>query len=190
MLLTALAFAVGAAHAENGLFYLGAGISHNDVSNITDLGNQADISGSSWKAFVGVRPINMFAVEADYMDLGSGNSTYSPAGSGCPSPTCNATAHSDGKAYAGYAVGFLPIPLPIVDVFGKVGAAHWQLNGNVNSAVFAPTGFSHNGAEFAWGIGVQAHVKMFGARLEYENFNIPNTSGAKIASLSAFLNLY
>jgi len=30
---------------------------------------------------------------------------------------------------------------------------------------------------------------MFGARLEYENFNIPQTSGARIVSLSVFLNL-
>jgi hypothetical protein len=29
---------------------------------------------------------------------------------------------------------------------------------------------------------------MFGARVEYENFNIPNSSGAKVASLSVFLN--
>jgi len=29
---------------------------------------------------------------------------------------------------------------------------------------------------------------MFGACLEYEQFNIPNTSGAKVASLSVFLN--
>jgi opacity protein-like surface antigen len=190
MLLTVLALGVGAARAENGFFYLGAGVSHNDVSNITELGNQADISGSSWKAFVGVRPINMFAVEADYMDLGSGNSTLPPAaGVLCPvGKSCNGSAHADGNAYAGYVVGFLPIPLPIVDVYGKVGAAHWKLNGNVNT-VFSSTGFSHNGTDFAWGIGVQAHISIVAARLEYENFNVPNTSGAKIASLSVFLNL-
>jgi len=190
MLLTVLAFGGGIAHAENGFFYLGAGISHNDVSNINDLGGQADISGSSWKAFVGVRPINTFAFEADYMDLGSGNSTLAPpAGVLCAiGANCNGSAHSDGSAYAGYVVGFLPIPLPIVDIYGKAGAAHWKLNGNVNT-VTSSTGFSHTGTDFAWGIGVQAHITMFGARLEYENFNIPNTSGAKIASLSVFLNL-
>jgi hypothetical protein len=45
------------------------------------------------------------------------------------------------------------------------------------------------GTDFAWGVGVRAHITMFGARLEYENFNIPQTSGARIASLSVFLNL-
>lgn len=191
MLLTVLTLGAGVAHADNGFFYLGAGVSHNDVSNITDLGNQADISGSSWKAFVGIRPINMFAVEADYMDLGSGNSSFPAPGVTCAiGQTCNGTAHSDGNAYAGYVVGFLPIPLPIVDIFGKAGAARWKLNGSVNSTVFAPSGFAHSGTDFAWGIGVQAHISMFGARLEYENFNIANTSGAKIASLSVFLSLF
>jgi hypothetical protein len=52
----------------------------------------------------------------------------------------------------------------------------------------SPGSFSTNGTEFAWGIGVQAHISRIGARLEYENFNVPNTSGASVASLSVFLN--
>ena len=192
LLLTLLALGTGAAHADNGFFYVGAGVSHNDLSNITDLGNQADISGSSWKAFVGIRPMNVFAVEADYMDLGSGNSSFPPAAPASCSTgqTCNGTAHSSSTAYAGYLVGFLPIPLPIVDIYGKLGAARWKLDGNINNLVSTPTGFSRSGTDVAWGIGVQAHISMLGARLEYENFNIPNTSGAKIASLSVFLNLF
>jgi opacity protein-like surface antigen len=190
-LLTVLALGTGVAHADNGFFYVGAGVSHNDVSNITELGNQADISGSSWKAFVGIRPMNVFAVEADYMDLGSGNSSFPPSVpvSCPPGQTCNGMAHSSSTAYAGYLVGFLPIPLPIVDIYGKLGVARWKLDGNINNLVSTPTGFSKNGTDVAWGIGVQAHITMFGARLEYENFNIPNTSGAKIASLSVFLHL-
>jgi hypothetical protein len=180
LLLTLLGLGAGTAHADNGFFYLGAGVSHNTVSEILDLGDQADISGASWKAFVGVRPINLFGVEADYLDLGSGSS--------CVSATCNSTAHSDGNAFAGYLVGFAPIPLPIVDFFGKVGAAHWKLNGSVSSFSGA-SGFSNNGTDFAWGFGVQAHFSIVGARLEYENFNIHNTSGANVASLSVFLNL-
>jgi hypothetical protein len=45
------------------------------------------------------------------------------------------------------------------------------------------------GAASPWGVGVQAHISIVGARLEYENFNITNSSGAKIASLPVFLNL-
>ena len=88
-----------------------------------------------------------------------------------------------------YALGFLPIPLPVVQIFGKVGFAHWKLDSNFNSLV-STGNFSTNGSEFAWGIGAQAHISMVGARLEYENFDIPNTSGARVASLSVFLNLF
>jgi len=181
ILLTVLTLGATAARAENGFFYLGAGIVRNSLTDITSLGGLPDLKNTSWKAYAGVRPLNWLAAEADYIDLGSGSSsTSSSAG--------NVTAHADGKALAAYAVGFLPIPLPVVDVYGKAGLARWKLNGDVNSLV-SPGSLSTNGTEFAWGIGVQAHISMFGARLEYENFNIPNTSGAKITSLSVFLNL-
>jgi len=181
MLLTVLALGASVARAENGYFYLGAGVVRNSLSDITDLGGLPDLSNTSWKAFAGLRPLNWLAAEMDYIDLGSGSSTTS-------SSAGNVTAHADGKALAAYAVGFLPIPLPVVDVYGKAGLARWKLNGDVNSLV-SPGSLSTNGTEFAWGIGVQAHISMFGARLEYENFNIPNTSGAKVTSLSVFLNL-
>ena len=173
MLFTVLAFGASAARAENGFFYLGAGVVRNSLSDITARGGLPDIKNTSWKAYAGVRPINEFAVEADYLDLGS--------------KTINTTQSSTNlnyKAFAGYAVGFLPIPLPVIDVYGKVGLARWKLNGNVGSL----GNLSTNGTEFAWGIGVQAHLDMVGARLEYENFNVPNTSGASVASLSVFLN--
>jgi hypothetical protein len=195
ILLTVLTLGATAARAENGLFYLGAGFSYNSVTNISDLivqNNSGNINGGAWKAFAGVRPINLFAVEADYMDLGSGNGTYSFDPNGCASfgPPCEAAAHSDGSAYAGYLVGFLPVPLPVLDIFAKAGAAHWKLDGSLGAlgGGFGPASFSNSGTDFAWGIGVQAHISMFGGRLEYEQFNIPNTSGAKIASLSAFVN--
>jgi hypothetical protein len=181
ILLTALTLAATAARAENGFFFVGAGVVRNSLTDITSLGGLPDLKNTSWKAYAGVRPLNWLAGEADYIDLGSGNSSST-------SPAGNVSAHADGNAWAVYGVGFLPIPLPIVDVFGKAGFAHWNLSGNVNSPL-SPGGLSTNGSEFAWGIGVQAHISIVGARLEYENFNIPNSSGAKIASLSVFLNL-
>jgi hypothetical protein len=181
MLLTVLALGANTARAENGFYYLGAGVVRNSLTDITDLGGLPDLKNTSWKAYAGVRPLNWLAGELDYIDLGSGSSTTT-------SSSGTVTAHADGKALAAYAVGFFPIPLPIVDVFGKVGLARWKLNGDVNSLV-SPGSLSTNGTEFAWGIGVQAHISMVGARLEYENFNVPNSSGAKVASLSVFLNL-
>ena len=180
ILMTVLALGATAARADNGFYYVGAGVVRNSVTGITDLGGLPDLKNTSWKAFGGVRPLNWLAGELDYIDLGSGSSTSTSSGG-------NVTAHADGKALAAYAVGFFPIPLPVIDVFGKIGLARWKLDGNVNS-LLSPGSFSTNGTEFAWGIGVQAHISMVGARLEYENFNVPNTSGASVASLSVYLN--
>jgi OmpA-OmpF porin, OOP family len=177
ILMTVLALGATAARADNDFFYAGAGIVRNSLTGITDLGGLPDLKNTSWKAFAGVRPLSWLAAEADYIDLGSGNSTTT-------TDVGNVSSHTDGTAFAAYAVGFLPIPLPVVEIFGKVGLARWKLNGNVGSL----GSLSTNGTEFAWGIGAQAHISMVGARLEYENFNVPNTSGASVASLSVFVS--
>jgi Outer membrane protein beta-barrel domain len=186
LLVTALALGAGAAHADdagNGLFYVGAGVSRDTLGDIIDLGGLPDIHSTSWKVFAGVRPMSIFAVEADYMDLGSRTSTFID----------DTTAHADAKAYAAYAVGFLPIPVPFLDIFGKAGLARWKLNGSLGTPSLplppASISFSDSGTEFAWGIGAQGHVGNIGGRLEYENFNIPNTDGARIVSLEVYLNL-
>jgi OmpA family protein len=183
LLMAALALGTGVAQADNGFFYLGAGISKNKVSDITNTGSSfGDLDNTSWKVLAGFRPISLFAVEADYLDLGSHTNTFL-GGAG--------NSHSDAKAFAGYAVGFLPIPVPFLDVYGKAGVARWKLNGTSGSAL--PPGnffaFSNQGTEFAWGLGTQAHIGNIGGRLEYENFKIPNTSGAKVFSLAFILNL-
>ena len=182
MLMAALALGVGVVHADEGFFYLGAGISKNKVSEITNSGAAfGDLDETSWKVLAGFRPISLFAVEADYLDLGSQTNSFVGGGN----------SHSDAKAFAGYAVGFLPIPVPFLDVYGKAGVARWKLDGTASPTV--PPGnlfaFSNQGTEFAWGLGAQAHIGNIGGRLEYENFNIPNTGGAKVFSLAVILSL-
>lgn len=128
------------------------------------------------------------AVEADYLDLGNGHSGQTLDPNGCQDLInqglpCGFGVHS-GTAFAGYLVGFLPIPLPLWDFYAKAGAAHWKLTGNVPTP---PSYFTPTGTSFAWGVGVQVHIAKFGARLEYESFEIPQTNGAQIASLSVFM---
>ena len=174
-----LALTAGTAHAENGFFYAGAGVVRNSLSDITSMGGLPDLSNTSWKVYAGVRPLNWLAAEADYIDLGSNSGTNAAGSSG----------HTNGSAFAAYAVGFLPIPLPVLDIFGKAGLARWKYDGSVIPPGGIGSAFSTKGTDFAWGIGAQAHISMFGARLEYENFNVPNSSGARVTSLSVFLNL-
>jgi hypothetical protein len=177
MFLAALALGATAARADNGFFYAGAGIARNKISDIT--ATNSDLNDTSWKVFAGVRPMNVFAVEADYIDLGSQTTQL-----------VDVNTHLQYKAFAGYAVGFLPVPVPFLDVFAKAGLARWQQSGSSNASPGSQLfSLSDNGTQFAWGIGAQAHLGAIGGRLEYEAFNIHNTNGASIISLSVFLNL-
>jgi OmpA-OmpF porin, OOP family len=191
VLILALALGASVARADNELFYVGAGISSNKLSEITHGGlSYSSIDHTSWKALAGVRPLSFLAVEADYTDLGSGSSTFFVGGVGTCAvgvPNCaQRTTATDAKAFAGYLVGFLPVPIPFLDLYAKAGLSRWQLNGSgtQGTSLFS---FSDSGTEFAWGAGAQVHLGMIGARLEYENFNIPNTSGAQIVSLDVLL---
>jgi hypothetical protein len=186
LLVTVLVLGAGAAQADDGLLYLGAGVSKDKVQGITHTGVPfADIDKTSWKVLAGFRPIKLFAVEADYLDLGNRTNTF-----------IGGATHSDAKAFAGYAVGFLPLPVPFLDVFGKAGVSRWKLNGSASSGATLPPlppssffAFSDQGTEFAWGAGAQAHVGNIGGRLEYERFRIPNTDDARVFSLSVILSL-
>src|SRR5215472_4749075 len=179
--LAAVALAAGGAHADDGTFYVGAGVSRDNIKDIT--ATASDLNSTNWKVWAGLRPISVFAVEADYLDLGSQTINGSALGSG-------ATTNLSYKAFAGYAVGYVPLPVPFLDVFGKAGLARWQSSGSTSPGGPGLFSLSDEGTQFAWGIGAQVHVGNFGARLEYENFSIRNTNGANIVSLSVFLNLF
>ena len=102
--------------------------------------------------------------------------------------SCAVSWEQDAKAFAGYAVGFLP--LPDFDVYGKAGAARYELNHSVTyyNSGGVPTGsyaHSDHSTVFTWGVGVQAHFGVIGGRLEYEGFN----TSTSVYSLSVFLNL-
>jgi len=190
LLTLVLALAAGAAQADNGLLSIGAGLTNDNLRDIA--ATNSNLNSTNWKVWAGVRPISLFAVEADYMNLGSQNVTEGIAGD-ISSPPGTSTTHLDYKAFAGYAVGFVPIPVPFLDVFGKVGIARWTASGGSTVIGTPAPGFfslSDNGTQFAWGVGGQVHVGNVGARLEYENFSIRNTGGVNLVSLTAFLNLF
>lgn len=190
VLLTVLALGTTATQADSGLFYVGAGVTDSSLT-WTGSDQPVDLSHTSWKAFAGVRPLNWLAVEADYIDLGSGTSGT------IIQDTFTTTTHVNGNVWAAYAVGFLPVPLPWLDFYGKAGVARWKLNvSDIDVTNYFPlpiptstsvysNSFSHT--DFAWGVGAQAHVKMFGVRLEYEGLRV-DSNNASVGSLSVFLN--
>ena len=168
LLAAALAISGTAAHASDG-FYVGASVGKSDLQDIEDSGFSLHSNGVSWKAIVGFRPIDLFAVEANYMDFGHDTRDF---GIG--------TASANAKAFAAYGMGLLP--LPFLDVFAKAGVARWQLNGNFTGAgqLFA---FDDRGTQFAYGAGWQANYGALAARFEYDGFEVKNSSGLSMYSL-------
>ena len=180
LLVTLLALSAGAGAARaDGLLYVGAGISDNKLEDIGD--SLSHIHDASWKLLMGTRPLRWLAVEGDYLDLGSHTDQYF-GGTG--------SVHSDAQAFAAYAVGFLPLPIPFLDIYGKAGLANWRLHQDTNLAPGDFFHYSDNGTDFAWGVGGQVHFGNVGARLEYESFSVANTSGAKVISLGAVVSLF
>ena len=177
LLIPLLAIASGAAHAS-GLFgaglYAGAGLMRANVNNV--LGTGFDVHNTSFKALAGLR-LSLLGAEVDYYHLGSQSRSLGSLGS--------AQAHA--RAFAAYLVGYLPIPLPIIDVFGKLGLDRWQLSGDsANPSLFR---FSNSGTQLAWGVGAQAHFGHLMGRLEYERLNMAHTSGARVVSLDVIFNI-
>jgi Outer membrane protein beta-barrel domain len=180
----AVTVALGAsapANADNPLgLYIGAGVG---TSNVGDNNNNYYYGGyhdhdAAWKALVGIRPLPIVGAEAEYIDFGSahGNNGYYNS-------YYNYDSSSHPKATVLYGLGYLPLPLPFIDVYGKLGVAHLQtdVTSNVCSTVTSgPGGLSctptsyridQSNDKFAYGAGVQAKFEDFAFRAEYERIN-------------------
>lgn len=168
---SALALAAGAAHADDVLgLYAGAGITRAKMEDVFH--TNFNLSNTSWKIYGGLKPIGFpIGVDIDYMDLGSADAA-----------TFKGAAHANAKAFAAYAVGYAPIPVPNIDLYAKGGLARWQFDGHYNlPGLFS---VSDNGTGFAWGVGGQVHfLENFAVRLEYEHFNVSEANDVQIYSL-------
>lgn len=175
LLLPVLALAAaGSAHAAGILsanVYGGAGIMSSSVQNLRGTG--FNIDNTSFKVLAGAR-FSLLGAELDYYHLGSESRSFYFGGG----------ANADARAFAAYAVGYLP--LPILDFYGKLGLDRWQLSGSSTSPGLFQ--FSENGTKLAWGVGAQAHFGNLMGRLEYERLNMANTDGARVVSLDVAFN--
>ena len=144
--------ALPAGAAEDG-FYVGGSLGQSDSGLRTGSANYSD-TDMGYKLIAGFRAIKLLAVEVNYLDLGS---------------TSSGGAHANTKALDVSALGFLPIP--VVDIYGRVGVVSWKTDASVPSF-----SISHNGADLSYGVGVQMHLGAVAARLEYEGFDIQQAS--------------
>jgi hypothetical protein len=171
-----------AALADNPLgLYIGAGVGESQIGNNYDYYNPYGYGGgyhdhdAAWKVIAGMKPIPFVGAELEYIDFGNagGNNGYYNG-----NYDYGMSAHP--KATVLYGLGYLPIPLPFLDVYGKLGVAHLQTNNSFYTGV-ACTGavgcvavqsrFDEQDNKFAYGAGVQAKFQDFAFRGEYERIS-------------------
>lgn len=165
-----LGFATAPAYAVDNGIYLGAsvgqsGVSYDETFEGENLSFDADSTG--FKAIAGWRFLDWLSVEANYVDLGSGDDDVA-----------GEKIETDVSGLSLSAVGFVPIGP--VDLFARVGAIDWEAD------LKAPgLGVSANddGTDLAYGVGAQFRVWGLGVRAEYERFDISNADTVDMVSL-------
>ena len=137
--------------ADNGI-YLGASVGQSGLQ-VDDF--NYDASATGYKLIAGWRFIDWLAVEANYLDFGSGDDTVLGE---------KIETEADGISLS--AVGFLPVGP--VDLFARVGAVDWSAD--ISSPGLSSD--SDDGTDLTYGIGAQFRVWSLSIRAEYEMFDI------------------
>jgi hypothetical protein len=161
-------------------FYLGAGLGYSDLGNERygyDNYYGYHDGSTAWKLIAGVRPIAPVGVELEYIDFGRAddNPNYYYGGD-----YYNGN-HTYAKAGAVFGVGYLPLPLPFLDVYGKAGVARLQQTtttyysgcGTTSENCLASGSYRNDdwSTNFAYGVGVQGKWRSLAVRAEYERIS-------------------
>ena len=166
--------------ADNPLgLYIGAGVGAANVGNNNYAYNYGYYGGYNnnlaWKGIFGIRPISVVGAEFEYIDFGSNNGN-----SGFYNGNYYYGPNAHPKASVLYGIGYLPLPVPFLDVYGKLGVARLQTDITSFSGCpgypfngCTPVGFELNQTnnKFAYGVGVQWKIQDFAVRAEYEGIS-------------------
>jgi hypothetical protein len=158
-------------------FYLGAGVGYSTIRSDNPgygLPGYFDDHETAWKVIAGVRPIPVLGAEFEYIDFGQPghhNGIYNPDFYGLDSHP---------HAPAVFAVGYLPLPIPFFDIFGKAGVA--RLDTDVTTLVTPnctqgpscqpyPSRHDETANKLAYGVGLQSKYWGVSFRAEYERIS-------------------
>ena len=165
-----MALASFPSHAVDNGIYLGAGIGQSGVEFDEDFQGtnlDFDASATAYKVIAGWRFIDWLSIEANYVDLGSGDDRVA-----------GQLIETDIDGFSLSALGFLPIGP--VDLFARVGAIDW------NADLSAPGigSGSDDGTDLTYGVGAQFRVWGLSLRAEYEVFDISDADTVDMISAS------
>jgi opacity protein-like surface antigen len=155
-------------------FYVGGSVGRSELRTTVApafqfTGYDFDQSNTGWKALIGVRPIPLIAAELTYVDLGHPRIS--------PSPFLQADVLQRAQTLSGLV--FAPIPLPVIDLYGRAGVARLQSSGTPYlrcppgffCPIFPDLQFNRTNTDFLYGAGVQWKLSALAVRLEYERIN-------------------
>jgi hypothetical protein len=160
--------------------YVGAAIGESHVRTAKEINGdtgyvyQFDQYHGAWKVTAGIRPTSALGVELDYIDFGNPSSSNITGLGGI--------SQADAKALTLFGVGYLPLPVTFLDIYGKLGVAKLHLTTTeVPPVPFCPVGVtsclpttfntSTSSTNFAYGVGVQGKIGSLAIRMEYERIS-------------------
>jgi Outer membrane protein beta-barrel domain len=183
--------------------YLGGGVGRSSISqplydSYEAFFSDTHVSGHplGWNAVIGIRPVSFLGAEAEYLDYGTVRNNAGPlrgtqGDSGSPLTSQFLGSKSHDQSAAAFAVGYVPLPLPFIEPFAKLGAA-WVhrhdsysgdyedefINGVPVGAVSGSNGVTKYG--IAYGGGVQLRIDHLAVRVEYVRTSLTKEAGSLI----------
>ena len=176
-------------------FYIGGGVGRSTIDQIQydQIGltlRQFDGNPLGWNAVMGVRPIPFLGAEVEYIDFGSVHMGAGPKRtiSGTTLTTQSLRGEVRDRGEAVFAVGYLPLPLPFIEPFAKLGWGQVRERdsysgdyGNIFTAN-GPLGLASGSSSdsrggIAYGAGVQFRIEQFAVRVQYERITLSKLYG-------------
>lgn len=165
-----LALASAPALAVDNGFYFGASVGAGGVQFDERFDGQRidyDAGSTGFKAIAGWRFLDWLSVEANYVDLGSGEDRID-----------GQKVETDVSGASLSMVGFLP--LGPVDLFARAGAIDWSADVNLSGLDLKG---SNDGTDLTYGVGAQFRIWSLSFRAEYELFDIADADTVDLVSV-------
>jgi len=157
-------FTANVGHAAEDGIYIGASIGEAVTDDNVGVGDAYDDTDQLEKFIVGWRPMDWFAIEASYFDLGVVTLDQTvPAAQ---------PFRLEQDGWNVFAMGLWEISA--VDLFAKGGIVNSDADLTQNVAGGGQTSSVDEDTDFGWGVGVQFRLGKFATRIEWEKLKISN----------------